>query len=415
MLAPLLPLLASRAEAVTPFRLPPGEEPAEWATALDLAGFDIGSGRPGVEVRADGDRWVLLVWDASGGVRSAEVTRPASARAREDLVWLAASLLREADVPAGRTPAMPAVPLPPPRIPSEPVARPIGGRGARRAVGPAPSSGPDTHPLAHVPPPLADGSAAPTPPSAAPPADATPADSAVAPAIVAPPISTVAPPNSAVAPPNSAVAPTNSAVAPRISGVATPPFSAVAPSAVAPPASAAAPPAATIADARPPLDLSASFAGILTFRAGASVAAGGALAITISRANTWIEADAALLAPSAVTSLEPSDSLAFGSFALTAGWAPATGRARPHLGAGLTLQRVTFREDGYAPLAAWVPAPHADAGIALALAPHLALDAGLRATWDTREITFVAEDAPLTEVGRVATSPWLAVKIAPGR
>lgn len=123
ILAALLLLLAPVARAgATPFQLPAGESAEQWRAALDLAGFTPGVGRPGVEILVQGDRWVIMAWDASGVARAAEVARPSTPRAREELVWLAASLARGGASPPSRPPPVPApvpTPLPSPAQPSE--------------------------------------------------------------------------------------------------------------------------------------------------------------------------------------------------------------------------------------------------------------------------------------------------------
>ena len=141
ILAVLL-LLAPVAHAgSTPFQLPAGESAELWRPALDLAGFTPGAGRPGGEILAQGDRWVIMAWDASGVARAAEVARPTTPRAREELVWLAASLARGGAAPPSRPPPLP--PVPSPALPSP---APPAAERARPAPQPAPPPSPPPEP-----------------------------------------------------------------------------------------------------------------------------------------------------------------------------------------------------------------------------------------------------------------------------
>jgi hypothetical protein len=81
--------------AAAPFQLPPGEDPALWIGPAELRGFELepvqGTGAS-VEVR--GASWVLVVQDTAGGVHRVPVTPPQTEAQREDLLALAASLLK---------------------------------------------------------------------------------------------------------------------------------------------------------------------------------------------------------------------------------------------------------------------------------------------------------------------------------
>ena len=78
--------------------LPATEDPANWADAVGLGGFDIGSRAvvPRVDVTVDAVGWHLKATDAAGHVRDATVPPPKDAQGREDMVWLARSLLTPA-------------------------------------------------------------------------------------------------------------------------------------------------------------------------------------------------------------------------------------------------------------------------------------------------------------------------------
>lgn len=110
----LLALLHAALAAV-PFQLPAGEVVADWAAPMALAGFAPGpaGAAPSVILEPDGGAWRLVVVDVDGGHHTTRVVPPRSSREREDLVWVAQSLINPM-VPAFRTPrASP----PPPRRP----------------------------------------------------------------------------------------------------------------------------------------------------------------------------------------------------------------------------------------------------------------------------------------------------------
>jgi hypothetical protein len=122
--------MVAPARAATPVALPPGELAANWRTALELAGLTIGTGRPGVELIIQGERWLVIAWDEDGVARGAELSAPRTQAEREDLARLAASLVRQgtaADVAQSRAVAtMPApVPQPAPSARVAPSARAI--------------------------------------------------------------------------------------------------------------------------------------------------------------------------------------------------------------------------------------------------------------------------------------------------
>lgn len=134
-------------------QLPPGEDPSQWLKPLSLAG--LAPGGPGggawVELRDEGSRWRLRVQDSAGLVRETTVAEPGSPQAREDVAWLAASLLKPAST-SSRTlpvaPGLPPPPAPPPRPrpqPKEEVVEPV-------VVAPPPPPPPEPIPAAPVPP-----------------------------------------------------------------------------------------------------------------------------------------------------------------------------------------------------------------------------------------------------------------------
>jgi hypothetical protein len=113
--------------------LPPGADPAAWATAAELAGFTLAdAGEPAtVELRDEGGAWSLRV-----AGRVVPVPPPETSEAREDTLRLARSLLRRMASAPPAPPVSPAPPTPPP--PPVAVARPSAPRPARPAAPPPP-------------------------------------------------------------------------------------------------------------------------------------------------------------------------------------------------------------------------------------------------------------------------------------
>lgn len=112
--------------------LPPGEPASEWTEAASLGGFRLGLESTGdrVQITVDGARWRIHVVDADGVVHDVVVTAPGSSQAREDLVWLARSLLTPvahggwATVAAPSLGALSSAPAPGPAPPLSP--QPLG-------------------------------------------------------------------------------------------------------------------------------------------------------------------------------------------------------------------------------------------------------------------------------------------------
>jgi hypothetical protein len=122
-------LLFSRPLLATPVQLPASEDPALWDDPLAVAG--LVPGPPGeaewIAVRGVGDSWVLQVRDRSGRLHQLAIDRPRTASEREDLLWLALSLL---EPPAGGDaweeppPSEPTAPPDTPRREATPPRRP---------------------------------------------------------------------------------------------------------------------------------------------------------------------------------------------------------------------------------------------------------------------------------------------------
>ncbi len=156
MIALLLALVGAAAAAV-PVQLPPGESAAAWAEPLAMAGLVVGSASGGanVQIRSAASGWVLVVRSADGRVHEVPVSPATTDAAREDIGWLASSLLDGVSVPSGPAPVAP----PPPAAASAPsrTVRP----SAPVVVAPAPA--PVQPPSAVVPEPAPEP--APVPPA----------------------------------------------------------------------------------------------------------------------------------------------------------------------------------------------------------------------------------------------------------
>lgn len=98
----LLPLGARAGATAVPIFLPPNEDPLAWETVLDVAGLEIG--RPGegpyIVVTDIGASWILLVRARDGTIQRVETSPPRQDEDREELAFLAASLLEPAKPPA---------------------------------------------------------------------------------------------------------------------------------------------------------------------------------------------------------------------------------------------------------------------------------------------------------------------------
>ncbi len=190
-LLPCFLLLAAliRSAGATPtavLTLPPGERASDWSEAATLGGFRLSTDTSGtrVLVTVNAGGWRLHVVDASGVTHEATVVPPRSPEEREDLIWLARSLLTPvsavgwgmtspAPTPAMRVTVTPAAPRPaPPSVRTPPVVA---------APKPRPASPAGTPPPAPVPIPAA----APTAPSPTAPAVTVPVVDSTAPPAVA--------------------------------------------------------------------------------------------------------------------------------------------------------------------------------------------------------------------------------------
>ncbi len=113
--------LIAAASATVPVELPPEQPAAAWAELLRAADMAPGpaAGFPAVHIEAGTRTWTLLVRDSSGAEHRVTVSPPTDEATREDLVWLAASLLRPVVPPDGLASAQPE-PEPPQPEPPQP-------------------------------------------------------------------------------------------------------------------------------------------------------------------------------------------------------------------------------------------------------------------------------------------------------
>ena len=126
-MAPVLLLLLHVSALAATLGLPSGEPPSAWTTPARLAGFSLAPPAQAADVLcvADPQGWMIRVEGLDGSVRTERVAAPSDSRAREDLAWLASSLLSEVEARAGGArPALPAsLGVPPPTAPAPPKPR----------------------------------------------------------------------------------------------------------------------------------------------------------------------------------------------------------------------------------------------------------------------------------------------------
>jgi len=98
--------MTAAARAGVPVELPPQQAPESWMEFLVAAGMEPGpaGATPSVQLRASPEHWTLRVLDTSGSEHRVEVAIPTDDAAREDLIWLASSLLQPIRPPVGLIP-----------------------------------------------------------------------------------------------------------------------------------------------------------------------------------------------------------------------------------------------------------------------------------------------------------------------
>ena len=351
------------AEAAVPVVLPPTETPADWSSALavgDLVLAPAGAGAS-VTIVVGKDSWILRVRDQRGNVQELNVLPPATSQDREDMLWLATDLLKQAGAFLAPTPvAAPAAPAPPP-APAKPAAPP-----------PAP-----------VPPPAPAKPAAPPPAPVPPPAPAKPA---------APPPAPVPPPAPAkpAAPPPAPVPP------PAPAKPAAPPPAPV-PGAPANPASVS-----WWAELGAGAGLRSATATGLDLRLGGGARLGEHLGLGLT-----VDVRPA----SQIEGLGEGRTVSTTDLGLGAWWSLA-GRVQPTFGGLLGASSQAFREGGESVGIALVPFMGVEAGVAVPLAAGVSLRPLVSARAALRP---VAIETPTTTVdlGRVDTRAVLALSYRP--
>ncbi len=341
--------------AETPFRLP-GTEPVEvWQAPLRLAGFTAGPGDDPdgawAAIEVSGTRWVLVVHDRAGVRREASVAIPSSARQREELVWLAQSLLDPGEPPFA-------------------------------AVGPAPTA-----------------------PRAAP---ATPGASSAPPRRPTP-RSPEGPASTPAAPEPTATAPEPTPAAPEPTASPSPEVPATASTPIPPPSDPLDPvdPLEPPAPARhPPPTLAPSLTMRALVRGGAPPAFGGDAGLTLAHRAFRAQLQLGLTSPSGIdldpTVAEASAATAHSDLLLGAG--TTLGPVALMALAGGALARVQFREEGEDAGAAWIPAAVARVGLGVAAGP---LQIGVETTIG-RDLRAVRVD-----VAGVAQDAWSTGWVSP--
>ena len=409
--------LEVQAAASAALCLPAGEPSARWSDAAALGGFRVAAVDSGerVIVTAEGARWHLHAVDARGGVHDATVPVPVTAQAREDLVWLARSLLK----PSGESGwGPPRTAYTPARDVAVPVAVVPVAVGAL-AVAPMPSTPtPSTRPPSTRPPSARPPSA--RPPSGPPQAAVSATDSAAgledAPLWVATldvpalpvsgaspwagaPPAAPAPPPAAPAPPPAAPAPPPVVPAPPPAAPAPPPVASPLPVAAALADTSVAPlPSSLVLRAAPQrLGLATGVGGAFGYRGDTGL--GVALRLDVVADLRWLRISASgTWQPGAMLdALGPERRASQFGFGGGLGWM-GTGRVRP-LGmveGGVALRRYTQANLIVADLA--VPFAGVRAGVRWSLTPEVLLEPYAAVHMDLMPVTFE------TEGGRTAAS-----------
>jgi hypothetical protein len=125
----VLALPLGTALAAVPVVLPAGEKPADWSSALgqaDFAAAPAAGNGASVVITKGADAWTVTVKDGKGGTQVMNVLPPQSSQDRDDMLWLAADVLRTAGAFVASAPPPPPVAPPPPPVapPPPPVAPP---------------------------------------------------------------------------------------------------------------------------------------------------------------------------------------------------------------------------------------------------------------------------------------------------
>ncbi len=413
--------------AAVPLVLPSGEVAADWERLAAMGGLDPvpaaeGAG-PRVIIVADGGRWRVEARDARGAVRVVHVAPPRTEAEREDLVWVAQSLLYGTGGAAGAAPASPATPAK--VAPSKVAAKAAPAKPAPAKA--APATGGATTEAAPVES-LATTTAAATPSATTTAVDVIPGSGELAgtaagaptvePAVASAGAPTVEPAATAGAP---TVEPAATAGAPSLD-TDTPPDTGTPPEPTAAPeaADASRPPLLDldVPDPPPPppppgLVLSVT-AGV---RAGGGLAARPAIGASVGLDGRSFGA-AIELVGTPEAAIEPlGGERAASSVGLRAlgSWRPLDTRVTPVVAVGAGLSVRSFSDAGAAVAWGLVPELHARAGVAVAPTPWLVLEPTAGVVLDARPTRVGTDPDALEALPLAAADLALALRFSSRR
>ncbi|MES2643420.1 MAG: hypothetical protein V4850_28310 [Myxococcota bacterium] len=394
--------------------LPPASDPSAWSSAARLAGFTLApSGSPAdvICLATNGD-WQLRVEGLDGQVRSVSVEIPATSAEREDIAWLAASLLASVVADGGGVrpalapmiePATSQRPAPPqrPTTPERPAARPPPAMPpvARLPRVAAEPSAPEVPLPAVVLPPPAAGlpppAAAIPPPAATTPAATAATTAATTPAATTPPAPTPPPPDlplPAALPP--APDPAIATLAPPGPLPASPPLPPppIAPSDVPPP---------IVARPRPRLGLQVALGPAVVLRPSIAPAVAVPFAAgLLVGGRDWFFVEGAPLTDRTLGAL--GDERHVATVEVRAGYTWCLDRPfAPMFGAVAGVSVRSWHEGDTRVHAAPIPVLGAEGGAVLRLTPGMALRATARLEGDLAPTTISVGDAAAEPF-----SPW---------
>ena len=440
------------AAAGVPLVLPPSEDPADWATIARIAGFELTTTLPGpgAQLTRGSNGWVLVVRDSRGVRHETPVEAPSDATDREDLVWLATSLLDplgDAGAPAPVTPkpaaspagvsALTAAASKPSSTPSKPSPSPTATASKPTPAASKPSSTaskpsstaskpsstasrtPAPSTASRTPPPSSTGSTAstaptpPTPPPASPAAPAPPptppvlASTTTLPPAATEPAATTNTPPVPTAPDPSAAAPT------AVVAAAEPPTAPAEPPSAAP---ISAPKPLVFLDDPPPTDQPVyawlRTNGDATLRVGASPAVVGGGALGAGYGQVRLGLAVSYTTAARLPALGDTETYDGVDVAGVLGWQPQ-GRIAPVLGVGAGASLRRYVMDSTTIDSATIPFVTADLGLSIGLLPALALTPHAGAIVDLSP-TYLSKGSANLEPSLVAARIGLTVDVVLG-
>lgn len=415
------------AAAGVPLVLPPSEDPADWATIARIAGFELSTtlAGPGAQLTRGSNGWVLVVRDSRGVRHETPVEAPSDATDREDLVWLATSLLDPlgdagASAPVTPKPAAPAasptvVSTPTPAA-SKPSSAPSKPSSTASRTPPASSTASRTPPpsstasTAPTPPTTPPASTPPTPPPAPPPSPPLTASATTSPPAATEPTATT---NTTPVPtePAPSAEPPSATAAVVAEAVATPPP--VEPLSTAP---ASAPKPILILDDPTPPDQPVyawlRTNGDATLRVGASPAVVGGGALGAGYGPVRLGLAVSYTTPARLPALGDTETYDGVDVAGVLCWQPQ-GRIAPVLGVGAGASLRRYVMDSTTIDSATIPFVTADLGLSIGLLPALALTPHAGAVVDLSP-TYLSKGSANLEPSLVAARIGLTVDVVLG-